>query len=174
MIQFDAQSMEYLATRQLTREECCRAFGIEPSLLGVRPANFASLDMYHQMLYQDTLAPICVSIQEEFEEQYLTEWESVLSGYHFDFNLTAKLAGSFLEQAKIGQQAVGGPWMSGNEFRKKFMGLEPKEGLDDIIVPKNVVRGGGPQANPQDATNQFTKAEDIASVLRLASEGDLS
>jgi HK97 family phage portal protein len=171
-IAFDAASQEYLATRQLTREECCRAFGIDPSLLGVRQANFASLDMYHQMLYQDTLSPWCVSIQEEFEEQYLTEWDDTGDAYALDFNMTAKLQGSFAEQAKIGQQAVGGPWMTIDEFRQKFMGLQPLpdgEGAK-IITPLNVVRGGGPEANPQDSENQFKR--EIDGVLRIASGGE--
>ena len=40
--------------------------------------------------------------------------------------MTAKLHGQFFEQqAKIGQQAVGGPWMTLNEFRDKFRALPP-------------------------------------------------
>jgi HK97 family phage portal protein len=171
-IAFDAASMQYLATRQFTREEVCKEFGIAPSLMGVTNANFASLDMYHQMLYQDTLSPWCISIQEEFEEQFLREWEAVDSGFALDFNMTAKLMGSFEQQAKIGQQAVGGPWMTLNEFRAKFMQLPPLPGGDDIMVPLNTVRGGGDQANPQDSENQFN-SEEIADVLRLASmEGE--
>lgn len=157
----DAQSAEYLATRNLAREEACRAYGIQPQLLGITPSNFASMDMYHQMLYQDTLAPWMVPIQEEFEEQLLREFEDVDSGYALDFNINAKLQGSFLDQAKIGQQAVGGPWMTRNEFREKFQGLPPVEGGDEIIVPLNVILAGGPQANPQDSTNQFNAAEVI-------------
>ena len=173
-IAFDAASAEYLATRQLTREECCRAFGIAPELLGVRPSNFASLDMFHQMLYQDTLSPWCVGIQEEFEEQYLSEWfNSSNERFFLDFNIAAKLSGSFAEQAKIGQQAVGGPWMLADEFRDKMFGMPPlKNGEGSkLITPSNVVKGGGPQANPQDAANQFTKKE-IDGVLRIASGGE--
>jgi phage portal protein BeeE len=163
----DAKSAEYLATRQLAREECCRAYGIQPQLLGITPANFASMDMFHQMLYQDTLAPWMVPIQEEFEEQLLREFEPVSSGFYLDFNINAKLQGSFLDQAKIGQQAVGGPWMTRNEFREKFQGLPPVDGGDDIIVPLNVVLAGGPQANPQDATNQFNAEVLPDGVIRL-------
>jgi hypothetical protein len=47
--------------------------------------------------------------------------------------------------------------MTVNEFRQKFQGLPPIEGGDEIVVPLNVVRGGGSQANPQDAQNQFTQ-----------------
>lgn len=165
----NAQSAEYLATRTLAREECCRAYGIQPQLLGITPSNFASMDMYHQMLYQDTLAPWMVPIQEEFEEQLLREFESEDSGFYLDFNINAKLQGSFLDQASIGQQAVGGPWMTRNEFREKFQGLPPVEGGDDIIVPLNVVLAGGTQANPQDAENQF-QSDNVRLLPR--SEGD--
>ncbi len=172
-VKLDSQTQEYLATRNLAREEVCREFGFNPALLGITPSNFASADAFHQMLYQDTLTPWCVSIQEDFEEQLLPEFEARDSGFYLDFNLNAKLQGSFLDQAKIGQQAVGGPWMTINEFREKFQGLPPVDGGDDLITPLNVVRGGGNQANPQDAPNQFTdpqtqKAEDIDGVLSLA------
>lgn len=180
----DAVNSEYLATRTLAREEVCRQFGVQPQILGIGPATFASMDMYHQMLYQDALSPWMVAIQEEFEEQllYTDDFEGVGSGYALDFNINAKLQGSFLDQAKIGQQAVGGPWMTRNEFREKFQGLPPVAGGDEIIVPLNVVVGGGPQANPQDATNQFNaevvdlrdvKARQrLRSVLDGLAEGD--
>jgi HK97 family phage portal protein len=156
-ITFDAQDQQYLQMRNFTREEVCHAFGFNPALLGITPSNFASADSFHQQLYQDTLTPICVGIQEDFEEQLLYP-DFVGNDYDFaiDFNINAKLQGSFLEQAKIGQQAVGGPWMTMNEFRQKFQGLPPIPDGDQIIVPLNVVRGGGAQANPQDAQNQFT------------------
>ena len=156
-IVFDAQNQQYLEMRSFTREEVCHAFGFNPALLGITPSNFASADSFHQQLYQDTLTPICVAIQEDFEEQLLyTDFVDKDYSYAVDFNINAKLQGSFLEQAKIGQQAVGGPWMTMNEFRQKFQGLPPLPDGDKIIVPLNVVRGGGNQANPQDAQNQFT------------------
>ena len=33
--------------------------------------------------------------------------------------------------------AIGRPWMSGNEGRR-LLNLPPKEGLDEVITPKNV------------------------------------
>ncbi len=177
-IKFDAEDLQYIETRNFSRAEVCHAYGFNPAVLGITPSNFASADAFHQMLYQDALTPPCVAIQEDFEEQLLyTDFERKDYDYALDFNINAKLQGSFLEQAKIGQQAVGGPWMTIDEFREKFQGLPP---LPDgsgkqIITPLNVVRGGGPQANPQDAPNQFTKAEDyedIDGVLRLAARRD--
>lgn len=182
----DSQTQEYIASRTLSREEVCREYGFNPAILGITPSNFASADAFHQMLYQDALTPLCIPIQEDFEEQLLPEFESVDAGYALDFNIAAKLQGSFLEQAKIGQQAVGGPWMTMNEFREKFQGLPPIEGGNQIIIPLNVVRGGGDQANPQDAQNQFTKsvtvdldrgtfdAAELEGVLRLADRRELS
>jgi HK97 family phage portal protein len=168
-IVFDAQDQQYLQMRNFTREEVCHAFGFNPALLGITPSNFASADSFHQQLYQDTLTPICVAIQEDFEEQLLyTDFVGKDYDFAIDFNINAKLQGSFLEQAKIGQQAVGGPWMTMNEFRQKFQGLPPIPGGDEIIVPLNVIRGGGAQANPQDAQNQFTNNK--AGLQLLAGE----
>ena len=156
-IEMNAKDQQYLEMRQFTREEVCHIYGINPAVLGITASNYASADAFHQALYQDTLAPMCVAIQEDFEEQLLYP-DFVDNDYDWalDFNINAKLAGSFLEQAKIGQQATGGPWMTVNEFRQKFQGLPPVPGGDELIVPLNVVRGGGPQANPQASENQFT------------------
>ena len=166
----DSQTQEYIASRTLAREEVCRAYGFNPAILGITPSNFASADAFHQMLYQDALTPLCIPIQEDFEEQLLPEFEERDAGFALDFNINAKLQGSFLEQAKIGQQAVGGPWMTMNEFREKFQGLPPIKGGDEIIIPLNVVRGGGTQANPQDATNQF-KAITLSALAELRRNG---
>lgn len=158
-IALDAQNMQYLQTRNLAREEVCREYGFNPAILGITPSNFASADAFHQMLYQDALTPICIPIQEDFETQLLPDFEDDVDKFSLDFNINAKLQGSFLDQAKIGQQAVGGPWMTVNEFREKFQGLRPVEGGDELITPLNVRKGGGDQANPQDAPNQFTNPQ---------------
>ena len=65
------------------------------------------------MLYQDTLAPKAVSTQEELEAQYLTEFYGADDSYYIDFNINAKLQGSFLEQARIVRVCSLFEWESG-------------------------------------------------------------
>ncbi|MDP9300561.1 MAG: phage portal protein, partial [Actinomycetota bacterium] len=142
---FDAKSMEYLGTRKLAREEVAREYGIPLAAVGLMDTSNWGTDQYHQMLYQDCFGPTITWLQEEFESQLLfTDFEDQDSGFFAEFDINQKMKGSFLDQAKIGQQAVGGPWMTRNEFREKFQNLPPLEGGDEIVVPLNVVLQGGP------------------------------
>lgn len=150
-----SEQMQYLGTRKLAREEVAREYGVPLPVLGLMDTSNWSTDQYHQMLYQDTFGPIITFVQEEFEEQLLyADYEDVDSDFFYEFDINQKMKGSFLDQAAIGQKAVGGPWMTRNEFRTKYQNLPPIPGGDDIVVPTNVLIGGGPQANPSDAQNQ--------------------
>ena len=142
---FDAKSSAYIETRVLAREEVCRAFGIDPSVVGMTTnANYASADAYHQALYQDALSPLMVWLQDEFSEQLLyVDFEDVDSGYFLEFNINAKLQGSFVDQMNLAQKLVG-VTMTDDEFRQKFQNLPP---LTDEQRAKMTPRSG-PLANP--------------------------
>lgn len=143
---FSPEEMEYLGARMLTRKECAAAFGIDPRLV------FATDDVVtpdvRTSYYVDRLNPDLVSFAEEIDAQLLTEFELDIDQMYSEFNIEAKLRGSFEEMAKIGSTAVGGPTVTLNEWRARI-NLPPLPGGDDINVPLNTQRGGGPQASPQ-------------------------
>jgi hypothetical protein len=66
---------------------------------------------------------------------------------YLEFNISAKLAGDFEEQASVLSTLVGRPILSLDEGRAK-LNYPAVEGGDAIITPLNVVEGG--QASPQD------------------------
>jgi hypothetical protein len=88
-----------------------------------------------------------------------------------EFNLKAKLAGSFEEQARALQSAVGGPWMTRNEARA-MDNLSSVDGADELIVPLNVIAGGLASPNdtapnnPDNGPSNGQLPKSVADVLR--------
>lgn len=145
---FNPKEMEYLGARLLTRKECASAFRVDPRLV------FASDDLaspdVRTGFYVDRLVPMLTGLQEEVDLQLLPDFETVqrLNRVYTEFNIDAKLRGSFEEQARIASAAVGGPYVTVNEMRAR-VNLPPIPGGDEIIIPLNVVRAGGSQGSPQ-------------------------
>jgi HK97 family phage portal protein len=146
---FNARESEYLAGRKLTREECARAYHIPLPLVGILDhATFSNITEQHKHLYQDTLGPWLTSIEQDIELQLLPEFDDTKKVY-VEFNIAEKLQGSFEEQTKAFQAAVGRPWMTADEARAK-MNLPSLGGDAELLVtPLNVIVGG--QASPQDS-----------------------
>jgi HK97 family phage portal protein len=164
---------QYVESRKLTREEVAVAYHVSPVMLGLMDgANFGSIRELHIMLYQDTLAPTLEQIEQDIECQLLDDIDPTARtnrSVYVEFNLKSKLAGSFEEQAKALQSAVGGPWMARNEARAMH-NLGAIDGADELIVPLNVVTGGLASPNdtaPDDPSNEESnKGAPTADILR--------
>jgi HK97 family phage portal protein len=148
-IQFNAQESEYLGSKKLLLEECARVYNIPAPFVNILDhATFSNITEQHKNLYQDTLGPVCTSIQQDLMLQLLPEFTDT-EGVYVEFNIAAKLAGSFEEQAKIFQSSVGRPYMTPNEARAR-LNLNALGGdADQLATPLNVIVGG--QASPQDS-----------------------
>lgn len=155
---FNAQESEYLEGRKLTREECARAYHIPLPMVGILDnATFSNIKEQHKNLYQDSLGPWLAMIEQEIDLQVLPEFEDQ-EGVYSEFNIAEKLQGSFEEQVKALQSAVGRPWMTANEARAK-MNLPSMEGdADELVTPLNVLVGG--QASPRDASSRDSGVEE--------------
>lgn len=144
----DAQQAQYVESRKLTREEVCSAYFIPPPMIGILDhATFANIREQHRMLYQDTLGPWFEMISQEIELQVLPDFPDSADVYA-EFNIAAKMAGSFEEQALAASTATGRPWMTANETRARF-NLPQHDDGDGLVVPLNVLVGG--QASPRDS-----------------------
>lgn len=159
---FSAQESEYLSGRKLTREECARAYHIPLPMVGILDhATFSNITEQHKMLYQDCLGPWLAMIEQDVELQLLPEFEDQ-QGIYVEFNIAEKLQGSFEEQTKALQSAIGRPYMTPDEGRAK-MNLPSKGGdADELATPLNVLVGG--QASPRDSAPKALrsgKADDV-------------
>lgn len=139
-----AQALEH---RKLSREEVAAAYFIQPTMIGMLDhATFSNVREQHKQLYMDTLGPWLALLEEGLNLQLVPEYGA---RRYVEFDLSAKLAGSFEEQAAVLQSSVGAPWLTRNEARA-MNNRPPLDGGDELITPLNVVEGG--QASPRDAT----------------------
>jgi HK97 family phage portal protein len=154
---------EYISARKLTREEVAAAYHVPLPMVGILDhATFSNIREQHQQLYQDCLGPWLTLIQEELALQLVPDFDS--SGeLYFEFNLDAKMRGTFEEQAAYMQTLVGAPVMTRAEGRAR-LNLPFIAGSDELIVPMNVTEGG--QASPTDSAPKSSTPD--AAVLREA------
>ena len=154
---FNAQESEYLAGRRLTREEVARAYHIPPPMVGILDhATFSNITEQTKMLYRDTLGPWLAMVEADIELQLLPEFEDSNAVY-VEFNINEKLQGSFEEQVKSLQSAVGRPWMTPDEARAR-LNLPAIGGDAELLAtPLNVLIGG--QASPRDSAPLKAKAK---------------
>ncbi|MGK5729717.1 phage portal protein [Streptomyces sp. URMC 124] len=161
---FNPEQAQYIEARKLTREEVSAAYFIPPPLIGILDhATYSNIREQHSHLYQDTLGPWLVMLEQEIGAQILPDLPDNRDVYA-EFNIAAKLRGSFEEQAVAASTATGGPWMTRNEIRARN-NLPAVEGGDELIVPMNVTEGG--LASPRDtapAPEALPKARGLALV----------
>jgi HK97 family phage portal protein len=144
---FNPEQAQYIEARKLTREEAAAAYYIPPPLIGILDhATYSNIKEQHAHLYQDTLGPWTVDLQQEFEAQILPDLPDNRNVY-CEFNVESKMRGDFESQAAAASTATGGPWMTRNEIRARN-NLPRVEGGDELIVPMNVTEGG--LASPRD------------------------
>lgn len=143
--QISMRSEEYIAGRELATRTVANTYNISPAMLGLTDAPYASITEYNRQLYRNALASRMTFITQALERQLLTRGERVDEKLYIEFNLEAKLRGSFLEQAQIAATAVGEPWMTVNEWRAKMdmPPLEEKEAarFADVGLPALVAGG---------------------------------
>jgi HK97 family phage portal protein len=150
---------EFTATRKLTREECASAYHIPLPMVGILDhATFSNIREQHKQLYQDSLGPWLVMIEEEIERQLLTDFADRDRVYS-EFNIQEKLKGSFEEQAASLRSLVGRPIMTPNEGRARLnLPSMDDPAADELAAPLNMANPGGDPAltdeNPEQVDAQ--------------------
>ena len=145
------REMEYISARRLTRVEVCSAYRVPPSAVAAHLQGKEMDEETIKILNQFTLPPRLARVESTIRAQLLPEFEKVPSRrklVYVEFNLGTKLRGSFEDTAAIMASLAGGPVITVNEARAR-LNMPPIPGGDDIFVPLNSARGGGPQGSPQ-------------------------
>ncbi|GAA4688051.1 phage portal protein [Streptomyces youssoufiensis] len=165
---FNPEQAQYIEARKLTREEVSAAYYIPPPLIGILDhATYSNIREQHSHLYQDTLGPWLVMLEQEISAQILPDLPDSADVYA-EFNIASKLRGSFEEQAAAASTATGRPWMTVNETRARN-NLPAVDGGDSLIVPMNVTEGG--LASPRDTAPDSAGAVPKARGLPLTKAG---
>lgn len=173
--QFNAREAQWAEATRLSREDVCAVYHVNPGLIYHTDAQtYASAKDNARALYSDTLAPVLDMLQQRINAS-LVPALGLDSSHYCEFELDAKLRGSFEERAAVLQTSVGAPWMLRNEARA-LMNLPALDGGDELITPLNVLVGG--QASPTDsAPSAFaalpeTKAADGVRFKAESSDAD--
>lgn len=149
---FSAREDEWSEVAKLSLSTVAAVYHTNPTMVGILDnANFSNVKEFKQMLYTDTLGPDLEMIQARintFLIPRVTEREDL----YVEFNIQAKLAGSFEEQAAVMSTAIGRPWMTANEARARFNMPALAGDADALVTPLNVLIGG--QASPRDSGSQ--------------------
>lgn len=162
-VEFSTKEKDWAQGVQLSREEVAAAFHVNPALIWHSEGQtYASAKDNARALYVDTLAPDLEFIASRSTKR-LTEITGDV-GVYAEFDLQAKLMGSFEEQASVLQSSVGAPWMSRNEARAR-MNLPAVENGDELITPLNVVEGG--LASPNDTDPTVERYNALGGVQRV-------
>lgn len=145
---FNAREAQWAEATKLSREDTAAVYHINSSLIWHTDAQtYASAKDNARALYAEALAPSIEFLQQRFNALVLP-MIGAAPGTYWEFDMQAKLQGSFEEQAQVLQTSVGAPYMTRNEARAK-LNLPPVDGGDELVTPLNVLIGG--QASPTDS-----------------------
>jgi hypothetical protein len=141
---FSAVEDEFVEASKLALTTVAAVYHVNPTMLGLLDnANYSNVREFRRMLYGDTLGPWLSMIEDRVNNFVVPKVQGRDQQLYVEFNIAEKLQGSFEEQATVASMAVGGPYMTRNEYRLR-QNLPPIDGADELIVPMNVVTGGQP------------------------------
>lgn len=149
--------------RQLNDAEVASAYHIAPELVGAREGTFSNVQAYRQMLYRDGLGSMFVAIEQVINAMLVPDFDDS-DGLYVEADISAKLRGSFEEQAAILSTSTGAPWITRNEARG-LNNLPAVAGGDTLVTPLNVLIGG--QASPRDSGSQNRNGRDVEVKARV-------
>ena len=164
--QLNAREAQWQEATRLAREDVAAVYHVNPSQIWHSESQtYASAKDNARALYADTLANDFALLQQAINARLVPMLGMDPATNYCEFDLSAKLAASFEEQAGVLQSSVGGPFMLRNEARAR-MNLPAIPGGDELIVPLNVVEGGLASPNDTDPT----KAAPLSNRMAVAPE----
>lgn len=157
----NAREAEWAEATQLTRQDVAAVYHVNPSLVWHSDAQtYASAKDNARALYADTLAPDLKMIADKINARLLPMLGAE-PGEYAEFDLFAKLNGSFEEQAAQLYQATGAPYMAVSEARER-LNLPYIEGTDTIARPLNI--GYGDDLGEPIPTGDFDDLDEPAGI----------
>lgn len=144
--EYDLDKAAVVGHRELTPVEVAAVFGIPASMIGwTKDANFASVDMYHTMLYQDSLGAWVVMYEETLQSD-LVDPTPAYAGQFVEVDMNAVMRGDL--ETRYRAYATG--ITSGFLTQNKVLALEneppsKQPGADDLHLPMNLSGAVGAQ-----------------------------
>ncbi len=152
---------QHLQTRKHQVEEICRFFRVFPSMIGFsdKASTYASAEAFFGAHVVHSLMPWIVLWEQAMSRDLLSEKEET-EGYFLKFSFEGLLRGSVEQRASFYESAITrGCWMSRNEARR-LEDLDPKPGLDELLVPLNMGGTTAPKPSPAPAIDDSDDPDD--------------
>ncbi|RVW06232.1 phage portal protein [Rhodococcus spongiicola] len=131
---FSSKEDEYVDAAKLALTTVASVYHVNPVMVGLLDnANYSNVKEFSRMLYSDTLGPTLRMIEDRINTFLAPR---VQGGVFVEFNVKAKMRGSFEEEASAFQTAVGRPWMTADEARAKQN--MPALGGDAALLTSNL------------------------------------
>lgn len=153
LLQHDLEKSAVTAHRDFTPVEVGAAFRIPAAILGhVKEANFASMDMYQQMLYQNALGPWVVMLEERTQLD-IVDPTSQWAGQFVEVNQHGVLRGNTSQQYRNYATGITTGFLTPNEVRA-MENLPPSDqpDADKLLFPMNLSGAVGAQTAEDDGT----------------------
>lgn len=169
---FSPQSMtgvdaQHLETRRFQIEEICRAFRVQPMMVGYsdKSATYASVEQNLIAHVIHTMAPWYARIEQSADCQLLSDKE-IDQGYYTKFIAEGLMRGAFKDTVESLTKLTTNGVLTRNEARAKLE-FNPLDGLDQPLTPINLT-GDPDQARATEADAKAeAKAEDRAALQGL-------
>lgn len=139
-----SEDSQFLQSRQFEVVEICRWFRVNPhKVQDFSRAHFNNIEASNLDHVTDTLLPWAKRWEYAYNQQVI----STPATHYVELLFDALLRGTTKERFEAYQLAAGGnaPWMSRQEIRRRE-NLNPIDGLDEMLTPKNMGAVGDEEA----------------------------
>lgn len=166
----NATEEQYIEVAELSFKTICRVYHVNPAQLGDSGGvTYANMREFSKSLYKETLGPTLAKVEQKLNSrlvEILATRADPLEDLYLEFNIKAKLAGDFHEEAEVLYQSAGTAFMTVNEVRAT-QNLPAVDGGDVLVRPLNIGTALEEPEGPSDALEE-PKSAPVASVAYKA------
>lgn len=149
---------QFLETREFQLNEIARIYRVPPHMVGdLRRATFSNIEHQSISYVVHTLRPCLVRIEREIDRKLFTPRDR--KKYFAEFLVDSLLRGDTLSRYKAHNLAINSGWTTRNEVRV-IENMNPLDGLDEPLVPLNMVDATKDEPGDDDDGDTGTKNKD--------------
>ena len=147
--------------RKITREEVAAVFDVPQPTIGILDeANFASLDMLHTMLYQDSMGP-WISLIEETIQMEFVDMIVEFTDQFVEFDMNSVMRGDISTRYRAYATAIASGFKTPDEIRKlendpPMANVQPEAGMLHFQLSQSSGAVGGQLAQDTGNANRRT------------------
>lgn len=137
-VSLSAEQTQLLGAREFSLKDIANLLGMPAHKLGGSDqSSYGSLEEENRSFRDDTLDPILVQFEIEYEK-LLTEAQQAVESHSVEAVRESLERTNMAVRADVLQKAVGGPHMTQNEARE-IVSLPPVDGGDELLKPANML-----------------------------------